>query len=333
MSNGTKSWVLSMLAVGSCLTASACERRDASPYQSTQTQRIASSPTQVQATQAPTEVTPTAATPEAPERHIAFVYRPAAATPREYSMADPLDQHQILLTRGVRSGHAYPVVIALHGQPRRGQAPRDYRFPRVVAQVIETLVDHREVKPLILVTPVFRFEGRNWPAFELGDFLRALTPVLASAGVSPGSVYVFGHSGAAGCGGAGLNHVASIRPSGVGFFDTCIGEGFIRSVRELAEQRTRTLIIHSVETAGFIPRRAVEYDGSFDFGLVYAQVGLQPALCPTRLPEAPLRTQRYRCAGKADGSLALVIDTGRGEAAHEAVVPVATRYFMREYVR
>ena len=42
--------------------------------------------------------------------------------------------------RGVEKGNTYPVVVALHGQPRRGQAPRSYAFPNVVAEVTRELV-------------------------------------------------------------------------------------------------------------------------------------------------------------------------------------------------
>jgi hypothetical protein len=144
---------------------------------------------------------------------------------------------------------------------------------------------------------------------------------------------VLGHSGAAGCGGGGLNRVADASPSAVGFFDTCVGVGFVQAARELEKQRIPTLIMHSVETAGFRPRQPVEYDADFDFGRVYSTMGLHAAECPSRLPEAPLRQLAFRCATNANATTrALVVDTGRGEKAHEALVPIAVRYFLREFL-
>lgn len=249
-------------------------------------------------------------------------------------MDDPMDQHRVLLLRGVERGRAYPVVVALHGQPRRGQAPRDYRFPKTVADVARELVNPGEVEPFVLVTSVFRFEGQNWPHFELESFMAEVKRVLDEVGVTPGGLYVFGHSGAAGCGGAGLNHAASAKPDAVGFFDTCVGAGFGQAIRALANLRVPTLILHSVETAGFVPRQPVEYDANFDFGKVYAPLGLKAAACPAQVPDAPLRSLDYRCARNDSGlTQAFVVDTGRGEPAHEALVPVAMRYFLRQYLK
>jgi hypothetical protein len=268
------------------------------------------------------------------ERRISFAYRPAGASQEAYAMTDPLDQHQILITRGVERDKAYPVVVALHGQPRRGKAPRSYGFTRMVAEVTRELVETGAVAPLVLVTPVFRFEGENWPNFELGPFIQQVGQILAQAGVGVKGTYVVGHSAAAGCGGAGLNHVAAITPSAVGFFDTCVGEGFLRAARELAKKRIPTLIAHSVETAGFRPRQATEYVVGFDFGRVYSTIGLRPCTCPERLPEVPLRQLDYRCANNEGATTtALVLDTGSGDEAHEALVPVALRYFLQQYVQ
>jgi hypothetical protein len=248
-------------------------------------------------------------------------------------MHDAEDQHHILLLRGTERGEAYPVVVAMHGQPRRGQAPRTYRFPAVVSRVAREGLTQGDLGPFVLVTPVFRFEGQNWPSFELGPFMTVVYRALADAGIAGSGLYIVGHSGAAGCGGAGLNQVAKLTPNAVGFFDTCVGSGFAQAVRALAAQRTPTLIVHSVETAGFVPRHALEYDADFDFGKVYAPLGLKAATCPEQLPAAPLRSIDYRCAKNDTGSTqAFVVNTGHGEAAHEALVPVALRYFLQRYV-
>lgn len=248
-------------------------------------------------------------------------------------MSDPEDQHRILLTRGVEKGNAYRVVVALHGQPRRGQAPRSYAFPRVVVEVVRQLVQTNRIEPLILVTPVFRFEGQNWPQFEFAEFMPEVRRILSDNGLSIKGTYAIGHSGAAGCGGGGLNRVSDASLDAVGFFDTCVGAGFLQQVKALEKNRTLTLIMHSVETAGFQPRQPVEYDAHFDFGKVYSTIGLHPATCPQRLPEVPLRDLDFRCATNDGGTtLALVVDTGQGEKAHEALVPVALRYFLQEYL-
>jgi hypothetical protein len=264
---------------------------------------------------------------------LTFAWQPSGASEREYSMSDPLDQHKILLMSGVGRGKSYPVVVALHGQPRRRQAPRDYRFIRVVSDVARDFVAQQGAAPFILVTPVFRFEGQNWPHFDWVQFMAQVRRILEGEGIGTKGVYVFGHSGAAGCGGQGLNQVAALSPTAVGFFDTCVGSGFVQAANELAKNRVPTLIVHSVETAGFHPRQPIEYDPHFDFGRVYATMGLRPSNCPSHLPDAPLRNLAYQCAKNAAGTtLALVIDTGSGEQAHEALVPIAMRYFIAQYV-
>ena len=267
------------------------------------------------------------------ERMLTFAWQPSGANEREYSMSDPLDQHKILLMPGVERGKSYPVVVALHGQPRRGQAPRDYQFVRVVSDVARDAVTQKGAVPFILVTPVFRFDGQNWPYFDLVQFMAHVRRILEGEGIGTKGVYVFGHSGAAGCGGQGLNQAAALSPTAVGFFDTCLGSGFVQAAKVLAQNRVPTLIVHSVETAGFHPRQLIEYDPHFDFGRVYATMGLRPSACPSRLPDAPLRNLAYQCAKNTAGStLALVIDTGSGERAHEALVPIAMRYFIAQYV-
>ncbi len=269
----------------------------------------------------------------APEpREFRFAWRPAGARAREYEMSDPRDQHQILVMPGVKAGNP-PSVIAFHGQPRRGQSPRDYAFAGVVIEQTRQLVLAGEVVPLVLLIPRFRFEGQNWPAFTLDAFLAKANETLAKEGITLSHPYVLGHSGAAGCGGGGLNHAASVEPSAVAFFDTCVGPGFSRSVGELARRQIPVLILHSVETAGFRPRPPMEYVSDFDFGRVYRPLGLEPSPCPAALPEAPLRAQDYRCASNpADTTRAFVVNTGEGEEGHNAVVPVGLRFFLKEYL-
>jgi hypothetical protein len=275
-------------------------------------------------------VAPSHAPKEARELH--FAWRPEGAKASEYLMTDPLDQHQILIMPGVERG-APNAVIALHGQPRRGQLPRDYEFPRVVADLAQKLVASREVAPFVLLIPRFRFEGRNWPAFALKTFLAKANEALASEGIELSSPLVLGHSGAAGCGGLGLNHAVSVEPRAVAFFDTCLGPGFSTSVNELTERGIPVLILHSVETAGYRPRQATEYVSSFDYGRVYRGIGLIPTNCPVHVPDAPLRPLGYHCAANLGKTTqAIVIDTGEGERAHNAVVPVGLRYFLMQYL-
>lgn len=267
------------------------------------------------------------------ERTIHFAWRPRLGSQREYFMPDAADQHRMVLSRGVERGGTYPVVIAMHGQPRRGQAPRSYAFPRVVVAAARELLDDASIRPHILVLPVFRFDGQNWPHFSLRAFVQEIESRLAEQGLKAGGFYLFGHSGAAGCGGEGLNSAASVSPQAVGFFDTCVGSDFLRAVKELEDERIPTLVLHSVETAGYRPRQPSEYDAEFDFGKVYARLGLKPSACPLRLPEAPLRALAYRCARNESSTVrAFVIDTGVGERAHDAVVRLGTRFFLREFL-
>jgi len=274
-----------------------------------------------------------AVAPVSEEKVLHFEWKPAQAKASEYAMSDPRDQHRVWLLRGVQPQQSYPVVVAFHGQPRRGQLPRNYAFPVTVAEVARELLESGAVAPFVLVTPVFRFEGQNWPKFDSREFVRVLSSMLAQDGISIGKLYFVGHSGAAGCGGSGLNGIESAEPSGVGFFDTCLGTGFVNTVRQLARMRVPTLIVHSVETAGFQPREPTEYESQFDFGRVYSKLGLRPGLCPEHLPSVPLRRLAYQCASNESATTrALVIDTGEGEKAHEAAVPVALRYFLTEYV-
>jgi hypothetical protein len=264
---------------------------------------------------------------------IRFAWRPPGGAENEYDMRDPADQHQLLLLRGVApEGGKYPVVIGLHGQPRRGQAPRSYAFAPAVILVSETAVS-KGATPFVLALPVFRYRGTNWPAFDLAAFRIKLGALLEAEHIQATEYYVFGHSGAAGCGGDGMNRAHRISPAAVGFFDTCIGPGWAAEVRALRAAQIPTLVIHSVETAGFNPRPAQEYMANFDFGHAYAPAGLSPSPCPAPLPAAPLRPQRFGCAADPQGTTrALVIDTGDGESAHNAALPVALAYFIEEYV-
>jgi hypothetical protein len=248
-------------------------------------------------------------------------------------MSEPEDQHQIVLPEGVTAGGSYPILVAFHGQPKRDDAPRAYAFPRVVADVVVDLVRRGEVEPLVLVLPVFRYRGVNWPSFDPSAFRRRVEEVLRDERIEPRALFFVGHSGAVGCGGEGLNVVHRAGPAAVGFFDTCLGAGWRRELRALAKARVPTLDVHSVETAGLVPRRSGEYLSTFDFGPVFQTAGLAPAPCPERLPEVPLREQPSRCAADPDGTVrALVIDTGEGQAAHDAAVPVALAYFLRQYL-
>lgn len=265
-------------------------------------------------------------------RELRFAWRPQGAKVGEYAMSNSLDQHQIVIMPGVVPGSP-PAVLALHGQPRRGTAPRDYTFPGVVVEAARRMVEAGEVRPLVLLVPRFRFEGQNWPAFALDGFMTKANEVLSREGIILSHPYVLGHSGAAGCGGGGLNHAEGVQPSAVAFLDTCVGPSFGAAVRELERSSIPVLILHSVETAGFRPRQPVEYQPDFDFGRVYGPLGLSPASCPASVPDAPLRPLAYRCASSASGNTrAFVVDTGDGEDGHNAIVPVGLRYFLKEYV-
>ncbi len=273
------------------------------------------------------------ATPLPEPRTLRFAWRPPGGSARAYAMRELEDQHRIVLTRGVVAGGQYPVVIAFHGQPRRGQAPREYVFPKTVTERTLELVESGEVEPVVLVVPVFRFQGVNWPDFDLERFSAEVARLLAAEDIAVSRTLVFGHSGAAGCGGDGMNRAHRIRPAAVGFFDTCVGGGLGHEVRTLIRERIPTLIVHSVETAGFRPRQPTEYMTTFDFGKVYAPLGLKPTeQCSPDAFGVPLRDQPYRCAADPEGiARAFVVDTGAGQRAHDAVVPVALRYFLREY--
>jgi hypothetical protein len=265
-------------------------------------------------------------------RTIHFAWRPPGSNPRLYMATEPEDQHRLVLPEGVTRRGRYRVVIAFHGQPKRGQAPRHYAFVRTVMETTLPLIERGEVEPLVLAIPVFRFEGQNWPDFDLTRFAEEIERQLQADEISISGFLLFGHSAAAGCGGRGLNEAARIHPVAVGFFDTCVGPGFGQAVGALRRDHVPTLLMHSVETAGFRPRQPMEYMPGFDFGKVYRPLGLAPTECPKDLPEAPLRPLGFRCAADPEGTTrALVVDTGQGQEAHDALIPVAVRYFLRQY--
>jgi hypothetical protein len=230
-------------------------------------------------------------------------------------------------------GASLPVLIAFHGQPKRGQAPRSYAFATTVMATTQHAVAEGDVRPIVLVLPVFRYIGQNWPHFDVVAFQTEVERHLAAAGVKPNGYYVIGHSGAAGCGGDGMNRVHRMRPSAVGFFDTCLGPAWRDEVQRLREARIPTLLVHSLETAAFTPRQATEYSSTFDFGRAYGPAGLSPSACPDRLPSAPLRDQPFRCSADRQGTTqGLIIDSGEGEDGHNAVVPIALEYFLKRYI-
>jgi len=271
-----------------------------------------------------------AAEEPAPEpRVIQFAWRPPRGPAEAYEMSDPSDQHRLVLTPGVERGGSYPVVVAFHGQPKRGMAPHEYRFPDDTQNQIVDLVARKKIRPVILVIPVFRFVGGNWPWFDLREFRQKMEELFAQEGISGTDWYAFGHSGAAGCRGDGLNRAHRMNPTAVGYFDTCIGQGWAEEIERLRQRGVRVLNVHSVETAGFVPRQDPEYQSTFDFGRAYGPAGLKPVDCPKVHPGVRLREQKYRCAASDDGKLVgFVIDSGQGQEAHRNVLVPAIFYFL-----
>ncbi len=273
-----------------------------------------------------------AAEPTEP-RVVRFAWRPPGTGAAPYDMAEPEDQHQIVIFPGVEKGGKYPVVVGFHGQPKRGKPPRDYRFGGVVTEVVGKMIADKEIPPVVLVLPVFRFKGQNWPGFDVKAFREEVTKRLVKEGLTPDFFVAFGHSGAAGCGGDGLNRAHRMSPRAVGYFDTCLGRGWQEEVPRLRNKKIKTVNIHSVETAGFRPRQRPEYQSGFDFGRAYGPLGIAPVDCPKKHPAKKLRDQKYRCAATPDSIIqSFVIDTGEGKDAHRAAVPVAIRYFLQEFV-
>jgi hypothetical protein len=263
---------------------------------------------------------------------IPFVYRPSTASAKVYAMDDPADQHRLYLPKNIDKNKKYPIVVGFHGQPRRGRNPRDYAFHAAVRETLDE-VYRAGIQPFVLVTPVFRFYGQNWPGFDPLAFQKAVAAKLAERGITADSWHAFGHSGAAGCGGEGLNIIHRMNPDHVGFFDTCLGTGWQQAIKALERRRIPTVNIHSVETAGFRPRQRPEYQSTFDFGRAYGPLGLKPVSCAPPLPAKQLRDQPFRCAATPDRVVrAFVVDTGEGVAAHEAALKVGMRYFFLEVV-
>lgn len=266
-------------------------------------------------------------------RVIRFPWRPARASADAYAMDEPEDQHRIVLARGAAAHGAYPVLVAFHGQPKRGEAPRNYAFAAKVMDTTARAIQSGEVRPLVLVLPVFRYFGTNWPDFDVELFRAEVDRRLGELGVAATAYYAVGHSGAAGCGGDGMNRIHRMRPLAVGFFDTCLGRGWQSEVERLRRARIRTLLIHSLETAAFSPRQATEYLSTFDFGRAYGPAGLSPVACPSALPNAPLRDQPFRCSSDEQGTTrGLIVDSGEGEEGHNALIPIALEYFLKQYV-
>jgi len=284
--------------------------------------------------EAPVETVAEPPAAEARAREIRFEYTPSKRVADAYAMADEADRHRIVLTPGVEAGGEYPVVVAFHGQPKRGRDPREYFFPDLVRDLVVGMVRGGEIRPVVLVIPVFRFVGGNWPWMNPGKLRDHVEELLAEEGVSSGDWFAFGHSGAAGCGGAGLNQAHLMRPAGVGYFDTCLGDDWKKEVGLLEKAGVRTVNIHSVETAGFRPRQDPEYQSWFDFGRAYGPAGLAPVGCPKVHPGERLRDQKYRCAASKDGVITgFVVDSGEGVEAHKAILEPAIRYFLVHFAK
>lgn len=263
------------------------------------------------------------------EEH-SFRYQPPGASLKAYRMDEPMDAHRLFIPKNLDKSKPYPIVVGFHGQPKRGKDPRDYKFQEAIRNSLYSIYKSG-IKPFILVLPVFRFYGQNWPGFDPGAFKKVVGSKLEKMKIRAGSWHAFGHSGAAGCGGKGLNTIHRMKPANVGFFDTCLGKGWQQEIRVLQNHKIATINIHSVETAGFRPKQRPEYQSNFDFGRAYGPLGLAPVTCEGPHPGERLRNQPYRCAATKDGVIrGFVVDTGEGQAAHEAVLTVAFRYFLLE---
>ena len=260
---------------------------------------------------------------------LRFKWCPSSKAKNAYEMSNPNDQHRIVFTKGVTSGGSYPVVVAFHGQPKRGKNPRDYMFMEPVQRLVTQMVEKGEIKPVILVIPVFRFVGENWPWMNPKKLKDKVKEILDDHNIKATDWYVFGHSGAAGCGGAGLNQAHRMKPKAVGFFDTCLGKGWRQELSYLRKAHIKTVNIHSVETAGFKPRQRPEYQSGFNFGRAYKPEGLKPIKCPSTHPGLKLRTQKFKCAATDDKIIhAFIVDSGEGQEAHMALIKPAVRYFL-----
>ncbi len=264
---------------------------------------------------------------------LSFSWRPKKGPKAAYRMDEPADRHQIVIFAGVKKDTSPTVLIGFHGQPSRGKNPRDYQFGRRVTDVVRKMIEGGEIRPVVLVLPVFRFVGQDWPEFDVVDFKEKVLSILSEKNITPKDFFLFGHSGAAGCGGEGLNQAHRISPTAVGFFDTCLGKGWQKEIEALKAADIPTVNLHSVETAGFRPKQTPEYQSTFDFGRAYEPLGIRKVACPKILPSAPLRDQPYRCAASEHGKVeAFVVDTGEGEQAHTNLLPEALRYFLLRFV-
>jgi hypothetical protein len=265
---------------------------------------------------------------------ISFAWRPQKGPEAAYRMEDPQDRHKIIIFPGVEKQASPSVLIGFHGHPSRGKNPRDYQFGKRVEDLVQKMIRKGEIRPVILVLPVFRFVGQDWPEFDIVEFKEKVTSILSEKKISVEDFYLFGHSGAAGCGGEGLNQAHRISPKAVGFFDTCLGKGWQKEIEALKVANIETVNLHSVETAGFRPKQTPEYQSTFDFGRAYGPLGIRPIVCPKTLPSAPLRDQPYRCAASTVGKVeAFVVNTGEGEDAHTALLSEALRYFLLRFTR
>ena len=268
-----------------------------------------------------------------PHETIRFAWSPPGGARSVYRMDDPADQHRIVILPGVQRGARVPVIVAFHGQPGKGRDPRQYPFPGRVENQVAGMIASGRIRPAILVIPVFRFVVQNWPKFDVAAFRTKVERVLRANGFEPEFFVAFGYSGAAGCGGDGLNRAHRMQPKAVGFFDTCLGRGWQEEVARLREKRIPTLNIHSVETAGFRPKQRPEYQDWFNFGRAYGPVGMKPVPCPADHPGERLREQEYRCAATPDGVVkGFVVDTGVELEAHRGALAVGIAYFLETYL-
>ncbi len=262
-----------------------------------------------------------------------FEWHPSKGPKVAYNVPEQEDQHRMIFLPGVKRGGSYPVVIAFHGQPKGDRDPREYQFLKNVPKIVTAAFAKENLRPFVLILPVFRFKGQNWPGFDALEFKRDTKKILEKQGIGTTDWYAFGHSGAAGCGGDGLNKIHRLSPKAVGFFDTCLGKEWQSEIRRLTKKKIETVNIHSVETAGFRPKQFPEYQTTFDFGRAYGPLGLSPVPCPDGPPGERLREQPYRCAATKDGVIkGFVVDTGEGHPAHVAVLEVAVPYFLKRYL-
>ncbi len=264
---------------------------------------------------------------------ITFDWRPKTGPAAAYRLDSQEDQHRIIIFRNAKTSNKTPVIVGFHGQPAREKNPRDYIFGSKALEVLQNTINNKELSNVILVLPVFRFIGQNWPGFDLVDFKKKVLDILKERSIESGDWFLFGHSGAVGCGGDGLNQAHRIHPKAVGFFDTCLGNGWQQAINSLSREKVNTVTIHSVETAGFRPKQRPEYQADFDFGKAFKPLNLLPSSCPSMLPDAPLKNHTYKCSASSDRTIeALMVDTGEGQQAHADLLPIALKYFITRFV-